>query len=63
MGKECLAFAKYPALHELKVRHGVDLRQAYKTKDPAKVFSNYIAEGQHQELLESLSSSRFYNFE
>ena len=24
MAKECLAFAKYPALHELKVMHGVD---------------------------------------
>ena len=57
MGKECLAFAKYPALHELEVRHGVDLGQAYKTKDSAKVqylANTYIAEGQHQELLESL---------
>ena len=62
MGKECLAFAKYPALHELEVRHGVDLGQAYKTKDSAKVFSHYIAEGQRQKLLESLSVSRFYSF-
>lgn len=55
MGKGCLAFAKYPVLHELEVRHGVDLGQAYKTKDSAKIFSQYIAEGQRQELLESLS--------
>ena len=58
MAKECLAFAKYPALHELEVRHGVDLGQAYKTK----VFSHCIAEGQRQELLGSLSTSHFYSF-
>ncbi len=62
MGKECLAFAKYPTLHELELRHGVDLGQAYKTKDSAKVFSHYIAEGQRQEFLESLSTSSFYSF-
>ena len=62
MAKECLAFARYPALHELEVRHGVDLGQAFKTKDSAKVFSHYIAEGQHQELLGSLSTSQFYSF-
>ena len=44
-------FAKYPAPHELEVRHGVDLGQAYKTKDSAKAFNHYIAEGQRQELL------------
>ena len=47
---------------ELELRHGVDFGQAYKTKDSANVFSHYIAEGQHQELLESLSTSRFYSF-
>ena len=56
MGKECLAFVKYPALHELEVRHGVDLGQAYKTKDSAKVFNHYIVEGQCQELLGSTCS-------
>ena len=62
MARECLAFAKYPALHELKLRHGVDLGQAYKTKDSAKLLSHYIAEGQRQELFESLSTSYFYSF-
>ena len=62
MGKECLAFANYHALYELEVRHGVDPGQAYETKDSAKVFSHYIAEGQCQELLESVFSLRFYNF-
>ena len=28
MGIECLAFAKYPTLHELEVRHGVDVRES-----------------------------------
>ena len=42
MGKECLAFAKYPALHKLEVRHGVDLGESYKTKNSASVFSHYI---------------------
>ena len=42
-GKE---FAKYPAFHELEVRHGVDLGQVYKIKDSAKVL-HYIAAG-HQ---------------
>ena len=40
----------------------MDLGQAYKTKDSAKVFSHFIAEGQRQELLGSLSTSRFYSF-
>ena len=62
MARECLAFAKYPALHELELRYGVDLGQAYKTKDSAKLFSHYIAEGQREELLESLSTSCFYSF-
>lgn len=39
LGKECLPFAKYPALHELELRHGVDLGQAYKTKDSANSYS------------------------
>ena len=38
MGKECLAFEKYPALHELEVRCGVDLGEIYQTKDAVKVF-------------------------
>ena len=40
----------------------MDLGQSYKTKDSAKLFSHYIAEGQLQELLEVLSTRRFYSF-
>ena len=36
MTKENMAFRKFPALHELETRHGVDLGPAYKTKDSAK---------------------------
>ena len=45
MSKECSAIAKYPALHELEVRHGVGLGQCYKTKNSASIFSYYIDEG------------------
>ena len=62
MGKECLAYAEYTALHELEVRHGVQLGQSYKTKDSANEFSHYIAEGQRQELLEVLSTCCYYSF-
>ena len=41
IGKECLAFTKYPALHEVELRHGVDLGQAYKTKDSVCSITDY----------------------
>ena len=48
MAQESVAFRKYPALHELEVRHGVDLGFAHKMKDSAKNFTHYIAESQRQ---------------
>ena len=42
--KECLSFTKYPSLHELEMRHGVDLGPAYKTDVSAKSFTHYIAD-------------------
>ena len=62
MAKEGLAFRKYPALHELEARHGVDLGFAYKTKDSAKSFTHFIAESQRQELYHKLSTTPFYSF-
>ena len=62
MGKECIPFAKYTALHKLEERHGVDLGQMYKTKDSVKMFSHFIAEAQRHDFLQSLSSSKFYSF-
>ena len=62
MAKENIAFRKYPALHELEVRHGVDLGSTYKTKDSAKQFTFYIAEAQRQDFMDDLSSVSFYSF-
>ena len=62
MAKENMAFRKYPALHELEVRHGVDLGDSYKTKDSAKVFTFYVAETQCHNFLHSLSSAHFFSF-
>ena len=42
MAKQSLAFKKYPALHELELRHGVELGQAYRTKYSAQVFIHYV---------------------
>lgn len=63
IAKESMAFKKYPALYALGLRHDVDLGQAYKTKDSAKLFTHYIAESQRQNFISSLSaSSRFFSF-
>ena len=62
MAKEGIAFRKYPALHELEVRHGVDLGFAYRTKDSAKTFTHFIADSQRQDLFHKLSSTPFYSF-
>lgn len=60
--KENITFQKYPALHELETRHGVDLGPAYKTKDSVKNFTHYIAEAQRHNFMEALSSAYFCCF-
>lgn len=62
MAKEGIAFRKYPALHELEARHGVDLGFAYKMKDSAKNFTQIIAKSQRQEFLRTFSATPFYSF-
>ena len=62
IAKESLAFRKYPSLHELEERHGVDLGFSYKTCDSAKSFTHYIAQSQCQSFLDSLSTTNFYSF-
>ncbi len=57
-----MAFRKYPALHVLEERHGVDLGFAYKTQNSAKIFTRYIADSQHQSFLDTFSASSFYSF-
>ena len=41
-----MAFRKYPAIHELESRYGVELGQTYATKDSAKTFTHFSAESQ-----------------
>ena len=62
MAKESLGFRKYPALHDLEERHGVDLGFVYKTDVSAQTFTHYIAEAQRQSFLDKLSTSNFYSF-
>ena len=61
LAKENMSFRKYPAIHELEIRHGVDLGHSYATKDSAKSFTRYIAESQRSAFMRSLSIVHFYN--
>ena len=54
LAKENMAFRKYTAIHELEIRHGVELGQTYATKDSAKTFTHFIAESQRSAFLQSL---------
>ena len=49
LAKEHMPFLKYPAIHELEERHGVELGLTYKNRDSARNFVRYIAESQRQE--------------
>ena len=60
--KESLPFRKYPVIHELESRHGVDLGQSYATKDSAKSFTHCIAESQRRAFVERLLNKQFYSF-
>ena len=57
LAKENLPFRKYPAIHELESRHGVDLGQSYATKDSAKLFTHCTAESQRSAFVDSLSNN------
>lgn len=61
LAKEHIPFLKYPAIHELEERHGVDLGATYKNRDSARNFVHYIAESQRQQLRVSLASRHFYS--
>ena len=56
-----MAFRKYPTIHELEIRHGIDLGHSYATKDSAKLFTHYIAESQRSAFMRSLSIVHFYS--
>ena len=59
VAKEHIPFLKYPAIHELEERHGVDLGPTYKNRDSARNFVHYIAESQRRQLHVSLASCHF----
>ena len=61
LAKEHIPFLKYPAIHELEERHGVDLGATYKNRDSARNFIHYIAESQRRQLRVSLASCHFYS--
>jgi hypothetical protein len=58
LAKEGMPFRKYPTVHALEERHGVDLGFSYKTQ---KTFSHYIAESQCQSFLRAFSKHNFYS--
>ena len=61
LAKEHNPFLKYPAIHELEERHGVDLGATYNNRDSARNFVHYIAESQRRQLHVSLASCHFYS--
>ena len=63
IAREGLAFLKYPALHALAERQGVELGSSYKRNDCASLFVHYIAEAQRNAFLQSISAKiKFFNF-
>ena len=62
LAMEGMAFMKYPALYRLEERHGVELGNAFKTKDSARLFTNYIAQHQRNRFMAILSKAHFLSF-
>ena len=63
IAREGLAFLKYPALHALAERQGVELGSSYKRNDCASLFVHYIAEAQRNAFLQSISAKiKFFSF-
>ena len=62
LAKEGMAFKKYPALYRLEERQGVELGNAYKTKDSARLLTNYIAQYQRNSYMAILCKAYFFNF-
>ena len=56
-----MPFMKYPAIHQLEEKHGVDLGATYKNRDSARNFTHYIAESQRRQLKASLETCHFYS--
>lgn len=54
-------FCKYPAVHELESRRGVNLGQTHATNDSAKTFTHFTAESQRNAFIQSLSTAHFFH--
>ena len=61
LAKEHMPFMKYPAIHQVEEKHGVDLGATYKNRDAAHNFTHYIAESQRRQLKASLGTCHFYS--
>ena len=61
LAKEHIPFLKYPSIHELEERHGVDLGSTSKNRDSARTIVHYIAESQRQQFHASLTTCNFYS--
>ena len=61
LAKEHIPFLKYPTIHELEERHGLDLGVTYKNRDSARNFVHYIAESQRWQMRASLASCHFFS--
>ncbi len=58
--KEHIPFSKYPVIHELEEKHGVNLASTYKNRDSPRNFVDYIAEAQRLAFHRSICSQNFY---
>ena len=61
VAKEGLSFRKYPAIHALEERHGVDLGFSYETHEYTRKFTHYIAESVRQNFLHFLQVCTIVN--
>ena len=50
-------------LCQLEERHGVGLGQGYENKHVCTSFIDYVAQEQHQNLLASLSTAKFFGLQ
>ena len=61
LAKEHIPLIKYPAIHELEERRGIDLATSYKNRASGRNFVHYIAESQRQQFAGFPSISHFYS--
>ena len=57
-----MAFKKYLALYSLEERHGVELGNAYKTKDSVRIFTRYITQHQRSCFMATFNKANYFSF-